>query len=247
MANSKNTKKDRDEKKFGDLSELNNSNSPENDSEFESVNSEFINKSSSSFDREEKNSKSAYASQINKSYGNSSNRSEDKKSNDTHKASFETDQQNENHESVNRRYTESPHQLSYDQQGRYQPPHSYQQRYEREFNQQPYQAYKNQNNYERYNNQESQRYQSRSHGQDSFNQNQFHTQRYPINQSSKRFDRREDSYYDQQQFQPQKYQEYLPQERNKSYANINDFENQQFINRGYENHNYNDQSNKLRS
>ena len=73
MANSKNTKKDRDEKRSGDLSELNDSSfsyGTESDSETEG--SEFISKySSSSADDENDYSKSAYASKINKSYGDS--------------------------------------------------------------------------------------------------------------------------------------------------------------------------------
>jgi hypothetical protein len=256
MANSKNTKKDRDEKKAGDLSALN-ENYPSNgtaaNSDSETAGSEFTSKSSSSFDEEEENDHriSAYASKINKSYGESSDKSpsqknekeEEKEEDDySYTSQLGNDQRSEQSgkqfSSRNNPYRGSSHQLSYDQQFRYQQrqPSSSQQ-YGQSYNKPFDQSYGNQG----YQSGSQQRFSNQRQGFVNQNQSYRSSQEYPNSFSQQNF---QGPGYDRSTYGPSYDQ---PQGYNQAYNYGNQFGNQQFVNRGYENHNYNDQSNRLRS
>lgn len=219
MANSKNTKKDRDEKKSGDLSELNESYisyGTASKSNSETAGSEFTGKYASSFDEEDEmdHPTSVYASKINKTYGESSkNRTkqqEEAEDDYSYTSQLGNDQRSdEQYPTARRQHRGRTHQLSYDQQFRYQRPSSFQQPYD-----QPYQQYDNSNDQPSY---------ERGHRQTRF-------QHQPYGYQPR---------YESSQQQPQGF--------NQAYNYGNQFGNQQFVNRGYENHNYNDQSNRLRS
>lgn len=250
MANSKNTKKDRDEKKSGDLSELNEgypSYGTAGKSNSETAGLEFTSKYSSSFDEEENDyPTSAYASKINKSYGES-----------TKKKTREEDDDDYSYTSQlgNDQRSGRTHQLSYDQQFRYQQqqPSQYQQQYKPSYNQsnQPQAG----RQYGNPNFQQGQQPQGYTH--QDFNQRPLY-QHQPFG-----YQQRYSNPYPQGQepYAPQGYaQNYQnpgspvygpsygqPQGFNQAYNYGNQFGNQQFVNRGYENHNYNDQSNRLRS
>lgn len=249
MANSKNTKKDRDEKKSGDLSELHNSYSfdAENDFESESAQPEFTSKfASSKDDEEDRNSTSVFASKINKSYGNDS--------------SFES---MSNGKRVNNRedfrsaspqpYTGRTHQLSYDQQFRAQQP-QYQQPYETDFYQkQPFSSAPpfNQGFQQGTSNPDEQQ-DSFSHNQ-AFENDQQRRYQYPYNQGA--FQNRNfrqpnynQSFGYQQPFGQQPSNQYFePHSFNQFNPYVNQFRNEQPVNRGYENYYFNDQSNRYRS
>lgn len=267
MANSKNTKQDREEKKSGDLTELNNySYESENDLESKGVHPEFTGKYASSKGKEEgeESPTSAYASKINKSYGSDSgskNKSKEDNSDYSYTSQLgndQRDQSNQSYPSTNAtQYNGRRHQLSYDQQFRYQQP-QYQQPYDAGFNQnQP-------GNHPGHLNQEFQQpdYSTphsylRTMQQDQqydYNQ-QPYQQRYqqPYNQASfQNQNFRQQNYnqgfgYQQPFGQPTSNQHFQPRGFNQFDPYENQFRNEQPINRGYENHNYNDQSNRFRS
>lgn len=265
MANSKNTKQHRDEKKSGDLSELQNNYSFEGEDDFESKSAhpEFTSKQSSSKDAQEaKNQTSAYALKINKPYGtdtNSKNKSKEDNDDYSYTSQLGNDQRDYSRESFKSndpyQFSGRTHQLSYDQQFRYQQPH-YQQPPDNGYTQ--YQGYDNQGG----NTNQGPAFLNPYPNQAPFSQNrpfennqQFYQQRYqqPYNQGSfpnQNF--RQQNYnqgfgYQQPFGQQNSNQQFQPQGFNQSNPYDNRYENQQTVNRGYENRNYNDQSNRFRS
>jgi hypothetical protein len=271
MANSKNTKKDRDEKKSGDLSALNDSFSSY-DSETDSPNPEFTSKYSAYDENDSKDySTSAYASKINKSYGSETSKS--KNSNDQDDDDSYTSQLGNDQRSPDKReqyrttgsqqYRGKVNQLSYDQQGHYQPPVQQEYNQQRAFDQ-PYgnpgygnQSYRNQNqNFGAPGYQQGQGYQNQVFNNPSFgyqnqpfgyNQQQGYPAQFHPQYQQRQF--QQPGFGAQQQFnQPYQSQGFQqPQGFNQSSNYGNQYGNQQFVNRGYENHNYNDQNNGLRS
>lgn len=270
MANSKNTKQHRDEKKSGDLSELHDNYSfeGEDDVESKSAHPEFTSKYSSSKDEDESRKQtSAYASKINKSFGTDAgfkNRSKAEDNDDySYSSQLGNDQRDPSKESFRSnnpyQFSGRTHQLSYDQQFRYQQPQyqqpQYQQPFDGGYNQ--FQGYSNQGNVN-----QGPEYSNPYGYQGSFNQNQpfDYNRQQPYQQqyrqgSFQNQNFRQQNYNQQfgfqqpfgqqnsnQNFQPQgfnQFNQYNPYE--------NQFRNQQPVNRGYENHNYNDQSNRFRS
>ena len=148
MANSKNTKQDRDEKKSSDLSELNNySSESENDFESKSAHPEFTSQySSSKGNDEDKNRTSAYASKINKSFGGDAGFKNRGKGEENDEYSYTSQLGNDQRDSSKESFRSSTpyqssgrtHQLSYDQQFRSQQPQYQQPQYQQPQYQQPY-------------------------------------------------------------------------------------------------------------
>ena len=272
MANSKNTKKDRDEKKSGDLSELNEGySSYDTDKNSETEGSEFISKYSSQPEDENDYSKSVYASKINKSFGDSSKtkntsseqKEEEDEDDDTYTSQLGNDQRKgydqrnsrktEQYQPGNR-YSGSTHQLSYDQQGHYQQPVRNEQQYRQDYNNHQFRNRRSESPY--YQNQQgfSNRNQGYEYGQTEQSQYSRYDQRNPYASYQSQDQPYPTGAYNQQNYNQhynqlsfqQPRQEYN-QSYNQAYNYGNQFGNQQFVNRGYENHNYNDQDNGLRS
>jgi hypothetical protein len=288
MANSKNTKKDRDEKKSSDLSELNESYSTPSygtasKSDSETAGSEFTSKYSSRDDDEKDQQTSAYASKINKSFGESeksrdqSNGGEKESKDDddySYTSQLGNDQRSggrigEQYANIGNQGSGRTHQLSYDQQFRYQQPSqqsytpSYQQPYstqqsygsQQSYGTQQYDTPNYQQNYQGYSNQEYNSNQGYNQRFTNRNQPYESQQRYSNRYSQEQGQFRNSGYAQQsnqgpgpgyaQTFYGPTYDQ--PQGFNQAYNYGKQFGNQQFVNRGYENHNYNDQSNRLRS
>src|SRR3954462_317737 len=192
MANSKNTKRDRDEKKSGDLSELHNNYSFDAENDLESASPEFTSKYSSSKGKDEKendNSTSAYASKINKSFGNDSHfKNKDGKAEtneDSYTSQLGTDQRSSSKESFKstspNQYSGRTHQLSYDQQFRHQEP-QFQQPYDANFNQN--QQFQNQRYQQGFSNPYGNQGSFNQHQPFGFNQQQPYQNQNPYNQGS---------------------------------------------------------------
>ena len=206
MANSKNTKQYREEKKSGDLSELNDLNFFDNkkDIDTQSPHPEFIHLHQTS----------VYASKINKTYGTESGNK---------KQNIRESMDDYSHTSPSKKIQHSSgrtHQLSYDQQFRYQEPL-----------------------YEKPGNEDIQQPRSRDYLNQEFQQgySNFYGYQHPYNQ-------RYPSDYHQFHYNHRNFSPDIPAQNFNSFNPYqNRYDKQEGVNRGNENYNYNDQSNKFRS